>query len=76
MAELLRLLPDPAATPAPSATKPQTTTDDATAVAPDKPEHPCPGCGGRMVIIETFEAGCTPRHRPSPPATGARIDTS
>jgi Putative transposase/Transposase zinc-binding domain len=23
---------------------------------------PCPSCGGRMIIIETFEAGCTPRH--------------
>jgi hypothetical protein len=29
---------------------------------------PCPGCGGRMIIIETFERGCTPKHRPSPPA--------
>src|SRR5580692_1197635 len=23
--------------------------------------HPCPCCGGRMIIIETFEAGCQPR---------------
>ena len=23
---------------------------------------PCPKCGGRMIIIETFEAGCQPRH--------------
>ena len=22
--------------------------------------HPCPCCGGRMIIIETFERGCTP----------------
>ena len=29
---------------------------------------PCPGCGGRMIIIETFERGCMPKHRPSPPA--------
>ena len=29
---------------------------------------PCPSCGGRMIIIETFERGCTPKHRPSPPA--------
>jgi len=65
-----------AATPATSAAKPQTTTDDATAAAPDKPEHPCPCCGARMVIIETFEAGSTPRHRPTAPATSARIDTS
>ena len=23
--------------------------------------HPCPCCGGRMIIIETFERGCAPR---------------
>jgi len=28
--------------------------------------HPCPGCGGRMIVIEVFEAGCKPRHRPTP----------
>jgi hypothetical protein len=27
--------------------------------------HPCPCCGARMVIIETFAAGCVPRHRPT-----------
>jgi ribosomal protein S14 len=31
-------------------------------------DHPCPHCGSRMVIIETFEAGRGPRHRPSAPA--------
>jgi hypothetical protein len=35
--------------------------------------HPCPCCGGRMIIIETFERGCAPRHRPTVPI---RIDTS
>jgi putative transposase/transposase-like zinc-binding protein len=35
--------------------------------------HPCPCCGGRMIIIETFERGYAPRYRP----TGSiRIDTS
>ena len=29
---------------------------------------PCPSCGGRMIIMETFERGCTPKHRPSPSA--------
>ncbi|MGH7734229.1 MAG: IS91 family transposase, partial [Gemmatimonadales bacterium] len=24
--------------------------------------YPCPCCGGRMIVIETFEAGCQPRH--------------
>jgi len=37
---------------------------------------PCPCCGGRMFVIETFEAGCQPRHRPSAPLVAIRIDTS
>ena len=44
--------------------------------ATDKPVHPCPCCGGRMVIIEMFDAGCTPRHRPTALAIAIRIDTS
>src|SRR5262249_58153417 len=27
---------------------------------------PCPCCGGRMIIIETFARGCEPKHRPTP----------
>jgi Putative transposase/Transposase zinc-binding domain len=42
----------------------------------DEPQtlsHPCPCCGGRMIIIETFERGCSPRTHP----TGSiRLDTS
>jgi hypothetical protein len=38
--------------------------------------HPCPCCGGRMFLIETFEAGCQPRHRPTAPIVDVRIDTS
>jgi hypothetical protein len=38
--------------------------------------QPCPCCGGRMFIIETFEAGCQPRHRPTAPLLAIRIDTS
>jgi len=38
--------------------------------------HPCPSCGGRMIIIEVFERGATPRHRPTAPVTLFRIDTS
>ena len=52
------------------------TADDEAPTTPDKPEHPCPCCGSSMIIIERFEAGCTPRHRPSAPATAIRIDTS
>ncbi len=43
---------------------------------PDQPRtlpKPCPCCGGRMIIIEVFAAGCEPNHRPTPVI---RIDTS
>jgi hypothetical protein len=43
---------------------------------PPLPSHPCPHCGGRMIIIETFERGSTPRHRPTAPMIVIRIDTS
>ena len=49
-------------------------TNDADAAQPLA--HPCPCCGGRMIIIETFEAGCQPRHRPTAPRVTIRIDTS
>ena len=42
---------------------------------PQTPEHPCPCCGGRMIIIETFERGSSPKYRP-PPTPAIRIDTS
>jgi hypothetical protein len=45
----------------------QPDTSDATAV--EEPRvllRPCPCCGGRMIIIETFARGCQPRHRPTP----------
>jgi hypothetical protein len=38
--------------------------------------HPCPCCGGRMLIIETFAPGCEPRHRPNATPPMVRIDTS
>src|SRR5262249_7718165 len=42
----------------------------------DQPlSHPCPCCGGRMIIIEVFERGAKPRHRPTP-VTLFTIDTS
>jgi hypothetical protein len=40
------------------------------------PEHPCPCCGGRMIIIEIFERGNSPRYRPTAPTAAIRIDTS
>jgi hypothetical protein len=44
--------------------------------ADDNNPHPCPHCGGRMIIIETFARGSTPQHRPTVPILAIRIDTS
>ena len=33
---------------------------------------PCPCCGGRMIIIETFARGCQPKYTPA----SIRIDSS
>jgi hypothetical protein len=38
--------------------------------------HPCPCCGGRMVIIQTFQRGASPRYRPAASTAVIRIDTS
>jgi hypothetical protein len=43
---------------------------------PKAPEHPCPCCGGRMRIIETFLRGQQPKHRPTPLPPKIRIDSS
>jgi hypothetical protein len=51
---------------------PKATTTDEQRVLPS----PCPCCGGRMIIIETFARGCQPTHRPTPAPAGIRIDTS
>jgi hypothetical protein len=48
----------------------------ANANEPQTPKHPCPCCGGRMIIIETFERGRAPRYRPTAPTVAIRIDTS
>ena len=61
-----------AVTPGQTAHQPQPPDSNA---ATNKPTHPCPGCGGRMNIIETFKRGSTPRYRPPPP-TAISIDTS
>jgi hypothetical protein len=43
---------------------------------PKAPEHPCPCCGNRMSIIETFLPGQQPTYRPTPLPAKIRIDTS
>jgi hypothetical protein len=60
-------------------TMPQDHNADAGAVDPNEPttpSHLCPCCGGRMITIEIFERGSTPRHRPTGPIAAIRIDTS
>ena len=64
------------------AVAPAMATNDAETTAPPEPEQPCvlprpcPCCGGRMLIIEVFARGETPKHRPSPKPAPMRIDTS
>jgi hypothetical protein len=38
--------------------------------------HPCPCCGGRMIVIERFRCGSNPRHWPPVPTPTSRIDSS
>jgi hypothetical protein len=48
-------------------------------IATDEPRvltQPCPCCGGRMIIIETFARGCEPKHYHTPPPQQIRVDTS
>jgi len=55
--------------------KPQ--DEQAAGVADNQPlSHPCPCCGGRMVISEVFARGATPRHQPTGPTSVIRVDTS
>ena len=59
--------------------KPQTKSADADRSAgTDTPAaaQTCPCCGGRMIIIETFERGSTPHYQPTGPVIAVRIDTS
>jgi len=59
--------------------KPQTEPADADATGPHEPptlSHPCPCCGGRMILVETFARGCQPHYQPSTPTVAIRIDTS
>jgi hypothetical protein len=48
----------------------------ADAAEPPMLSRPCPCCGGRMLIIETFAPGCEPKYRPTTAPRVIRIDTS
>jgi hypothetical protein len=58
--------------------KPQNEKADVDAPDGNQPAltQPCPCCGGRMIVVETFERGCSPRYRPTSPTVAIRIDTS
>ena len=51
-----------------AAPEPETVRDETTSAAAAPTDHrpPCPCCGGRMIIVETFERGGGPRGPPSP----------
>ncbi len=49
-------------------------TNCAEAAKPEPLSHPC--CGGRMIVIERFQRGASPRYRPAASTAVIRIDTS
>jgi hypothetical protein len=57
----------------PATLRQPTEADSANAEVPQALSHACPCCGGRMIIIETFERGGAPRSRPT---VSIRIDSS
>jgi len=58
-----------------SAMDPSAERDETYLAAGATSDHrlPCPCCGGRMIIVETFECGGTPR---GPPSSGAGVKTA
>jgi Putative transposase/Transposase zinc-binding domain len=60
----------------PSPSKEPETPEATTADEPRVLPRPCPCCGGRMIIIETFARDDEPNHHPTPVPAAIRIDTS
>jgi hypothetical protein len=61
-----------------NAPAPQAEINDPDSTPADEPPalaHPCPCCGARMIIIETFRRGATPQYSPTAQTTPI-IDTS
>ena len=58
-----------------AAPEPETVRDETTGAAAAPIDHrpPCPCCGGRMIIVETFERGGGPR---DPPEPGVRTEAA
>jgi hypothetical protein len=62
-----------------AASSPSKPPEPSEASATDEPHvlpRPCPCCGGRMIIIESFARGCQPKQRSKPASQEIRIDTS
>jgi hypothetical protein len=57
------------------ATLPEAADNSTQADDPKLLSHPCPCCGGRMIVIEAFQRGASPRYRPATSAAVIRIDT-
>jgi hypothetical protein len=56
---------------------PEAGDDSCAEAAESEPlSQPCPCCGGRMIMIETFQRGTSPRYRPAASTAVIRIDTS
>jgi hypothetical protein len=70
IAQARQLLNAPAPKPQPVATD-NADPDDKKALP-----QPCPCCGGRMIVIEIFARGTSPRHHPTPPTCTIKLDTS
>jgi hypothetical protein len=60
----------------PSSPKQSDTPETAALDEPRVLPRPCPCCGGRLIVIETFARGCQPNYRPAAAPTGIRCDTS
>jgi hypothetical protein len=60
-----------------AAPEPETVHDETTSAAVALVDHrpPCPCCGGRMIIVETFERGGDPRG-PPPSESGGRTEAA
>jgi hypothetical protein len=59
---------------APPATASQTVKTATDAGETRAEPHPCPCCGGRMVVIEVFARSCGPKHQPQrAPPLGSRV---
>jgi hypothetical protein len=60
-----------------TAAQPEARDDSCAEATEPKPlSQPCPCCGGRMIIIERFQRGASPRTRPAASTAAIRIDTS